>query len=118
MLLWGDITTQRLVSDITDVLTDPKYAKAAKKRSAIMKDREEEPAAKGAFWIEYAIRNHGAPHLRSAGRFLPWYQYYMLDVYVVIFVAFYLLFFIFKTSIVLMIKICGKIVPLLKEKKE
>jgi glucuronosyltransferase len=36
------------------------------------------------FWTEYVIRHKGAPHLRSAGADLPWYQYLLLDVQIVL----------------------------------
>jgi len=37
------------------------------------------------FWTEYVIRHKGAPLLRSATVGTPWYQYYLIDVLVVIF---------------------------------
>lgn len=32
------------------------------------------------WWIEYVVRNRGAPHLRPLGADLPLYQYLLLDV--------------------------------------
>jgi glucuronosyltransferase len=36
------------------------------------------------FWTEYVIRHKGAPHLRSAAVDLPWYQYLLLDIQIVL----------------------------------
>lgn len=45
-----------------------------------MKDSPLTALEKAVFWIEYAIRHDGAPHLRSAVQDLAWYEYYLLDV--------------------------------------
>lgn len=47
-----------------------------------MRDSPFTALEKAVFWIEYVIRYHGAPHLRSAVQDLAWYQYYLLDVIV------------------------------------
>lgn len=39
------------------------------------------------YWIEYVVRHNGAPHLRTAARSLMWYQYFLIDVIAVVFVA-------------------------------
>jgi glucuronosyltransferase len=36
------------------------------------------------FWTEYVIRHKGTPHMRSAVLDLAWYQYFLLDVIVVL----------------------------------
>jgi len=38
------------------------------------------------FWTEYVIRHNGAPHLKSQGLNLKWYQYFLLDVLAVMLV--------------------------------
>jgi len=37
------------------------------------------------YWVEYVIRHKGAPRLQSAAKQLAWYQYYLLDVILVLF---------------------------------
>lgn len=59
------------------------------------------PMDTAIYWTEYVIRHKGAPHLRSTAVGMPWYQYYLIDVFFVIFlfVAFIfvsLYFLIFK----------------------
>lgn len=49
-----------------------------------MKDRETNPLETAIYWTEYVIRHNGAKHLRVAGLNLPWYKYYLLDVFAVI----------------------------------
>ncbi|KAL1462226.1 hypothetical protein WDU94_014079 [Cyamophila willieti] len=36
------------------------------------------------FYIEYVVRHEGAPHLRTASVKLNWYQYFNLDVFLVL----------------------------------
>lgn len=37
------------------------------------------------YWVEYIIRHKGAPRLQSTAKQLAWYQYYLLDVILVLF---------------------------------
>ena len=53
--------------------------------SALMRDQMERPLDRAVYWIEYVIRHHGAPHLRTASRNLSLFQRGMLDVALVIF---------------------------------
>jgi hypothetical protein len=62
-----------------------------------MKDRPMKPIDSAVYWIEHVIRHKGAPHLRSAGLDLKWYQREMIDVIgflvfvaVVVFLVFYI----------------------------
>lgn len=36
------------------------------------------------YWVEYVIRHKGAPRLQSTAKQLAWYQYYLLDVILVL----------------------------------
>lgn len=55
-----------------------------KRLSQLFKDRPASALESAIYWIEYVIRHNGAPHLRTAGADLPWYQYYLVDVVAVI----------------------------------
>lgn len=55
-----------------------------------MRDRERKPIDTAVYWTEYVIRHRGAPHLRVAGLDLPWYKYYLLDVYLTLLVILWL----------------------------
>lgn len=56
----------------------------AKRRAKIMQDRPVAPIDLAVYWVNYVIRHGGAPHLQVAGKKLPYYKYYMLDVFAVI----------------------------------
>nr|QVG59855.1 UDP-glucuronosyltransferase [Nilaparvata lugens] len=79
--IYSDNITEQSVSwAIKQVLENPSYKEAAKRHSAIFRDNPIKQTDKAAYWIEYVLRHNGAPHLRSEGRNLPYYQYLLLDV--------------------------------------
>lgn len=61
------------------------------------------PLDTAIYWIEYVIRYNGAPHLRSAATELAWYQYYMLDIALILLSTLLLIFYIIKTFVKLVI---------------
>lgn len=62
-----------------------RYKQKAKELSEDFRDRPMSPLETAAYWTEYVIRHKGAPHLRSTAIRMPWYQYYLIDVLLVIF---------------------------------
>jgi hypothetical protein len=79
-----EITEEALIKKINQLLTNPKYLKNAKSRSDFFHDRLVSPLDTAIYWVEYVIRHRGAPHLRVAALDLSWYQYFLLDVIVVV----------------------------------
>ncbi|CAG9767914.1 unnamed protein product [Ceutorhynchus assimilis] len=67
---------------INEMLTNAKYTERARAISRIFHDRPMKPLKTAIYWIEYVIRHKGADHLKLAGRRLPWYKFYMVDVIV------------------------------------
>lgn len=63
------------------------YKQKAKELSEAFRDRPMSPLETAVYWTEYVIRHKGAPHLRSAAVGMPWYQYYLIDVILVIFLG-------------------------------
>lgn len=63
------------------------YKQKAEELSELFRDRPMSPLETAVYWTEYVIRHKGAPHLRSAAVGMPWYQYYLIDVLLVIFLA-------------------------------
>lgn len=55
------------------------YSENAKLRSKLLHDRPMKPIDAAMYWIEYVIRNKGAPHLKSVGLKVRWYQFLYLD---------------------------------------
>jgi len=70
---------------ITKVLTDHSYKENMKRISAIMKDSPQTAMERAIYWTEYVIRHRGAEHLKTADRHLNLFQYWMLDVFLVLF---------------------------------
>ncbi|XP_068619571.1 UDP-glucosyltransferase 2-like [Battus philenor] len=75
---------------IKEIIEDPRYAEKAKEYSYIYHDRLISPQKEVKQWVRHVIRTQGAPHLRSPGFLVPWYQKMYLDLAVVIIVALYL----------------------------
>ena len=61
-----------------------RYRENAQRLSRIFRDQPLTPMEQAVYWTEYVIRHKGAPHLRSAVLDLAWYQYFLLDVIVVL----------------------------------
>lgn len=59
-----------------------------------MQDTPVKPMDLAMFWIEYVLRNKGAPNLRSAALDLPFYKRWMLDI---VFFVITLAVILFKT---------------------
>ena len=104
-----DITEESFGSALNEILTNPKYEKAAKKVSRISKDRPMSPKETVVYWTEHVIRHQGADHLKSAARNLNYFEFYLFDVYATL-IGGFLIFSIVSIKIFLMIfmKVCGK----------
>ncbi|XP_044255719.1 UDP-glucosyltransferase 2-like [Tribolium madens] len=96
---YNDISKKTILEASKKLLEDPTYKKNAEQISKQFKDRPLSPLDTAIFWVEYVIRHNGAPQLRSAGADLPWYQYYLIDVVVIL--ASGLFIFILSTIYVL-----------------
>ncbi|XP_019754233.2 UDP-glucosyltransferase 2 [Dendroctonus ponderosae] len=81
ILPWQSINVASFGRMVAEVLGNPRYREAARRKSQLLRDREVAPLATAVYWIEYVLRHNGAPHLRVASLELAWYQYYLLDVY-------------------------------------
>jgi glucuronosyltransferase len=55
-----------------------------KELSAVIRNQPQSALDRAVYWTEYVIRHKGAPHLRSVAADLPWYQYLLLDVILVL----------------------------------
>ncbi|KAF5282234.1 hypothetical protein FQR65_LT14402 [Abscondita terminalis] len=79
-VFFNDLTEESFEKAITEVLSNPKYAENAKRKSKIMHDQPMKPLDTAMFWIEYVLRHNGAPHLKTSALDLCWFQMYSLDV--------------------------------------
>jgi UDP:flavonoid glycosyltransferase YjiC (YdhE family) len=87
MMDFESLTTEKLVSNIRQILTNPSYTANVKKASAILKDRPMTSRQTVAYWIEHVIK-YGHQHLRSHAMDLAWYEYFMVDVFVFLMATF------------------------------
>ncbi|PZC77372.1 hypothetical protein B5X24_HaOG200266 [Helicoverpa armigera] len=69
---------------VRKILTDKTYTNRAKELSALFHDREMPPGVALTHWVEFVVRNRGAPHLRSPAIAVPLYQKLYLDLGVVL----------------------------------
>lgn len=72
------------------------------------------PTETMVYWSEYVIRHKGAPHLRSAGLDLNYFQYHNLDAFVAIFAFIIAFYYVLKLTIS---KLCCRKSSLDKKKK-
>nr|CAH7722074.1 unnamed protein product [Callosobruchus chinensis] len=72
---------------LAEILNNPKYRDNARRLSHLIRDQPMKQMDEAIFWIEYAIRNNGSHHLRSSAVQLKWYQIYLIDVFVFVFVT-------------------------------
>ncbi|XP_060861408.1 UDP-glycosyltransferase UGT5-like [Metopolophium dirhodum] len=104
MMNYGDLNEDDIFIKITSMLTNHKYRQKAKELSEAFRDRPMPPLETAVYWTEYVIRHKGAPHLRSVAVGMPWYQYYLIDLLVIIFLSittifallYYLIFKVFS----------------------
>ncbi|CAG9834242.1 unnamed protein product [Diabrotica balteata] len=104
-----ELTEELLSSTIEEVISNKKYRDNVKTRSKIFHDRQVKPMNDAVYWIEYIVKHNGANHLRVNYLDMAWYQYYLVDVFVVVFsVIFIVLFLVKKTVCFILGKLCKK----------
>ncbi|XP_050677688.1 UDP-glucosyltransferase 2 [Leptidea sinapis] len=85
------LTSEKLYDAIKEVIDDPKYKTQVDKRQILLRDQKESPLERAIYWTEYVMRHKGAYHLQSPAKDLNFFQYYMLDVFLVAVVTFLLI---------------------------
>lgn len=93
MLEWKRMSEQDLHTAMLSVITDNRYRERARMLSNIHKDQPGHPVSRAVYWINYILRHHGAPHLHSSVYNISTYQYFLLDVVVVMATALLLIGF-------------------------
>ena len=99
---WVDLTEENLSEAIGKILTDSSYAEAAKNIGDLIMDQPLHPLENAVWWLEYLLRHPGNPKMKSITVNMPWYQYFLLDVLIVIFAA----LFVFVYLLVSCFKYC------------
>lgn len=91
-LAYEDLTQQNLDAVLAQLLSNVSYKEAAGKLSTLFNDRPMSPVDTAVYWVEYVHKHAGAPQLRSRAVDIIWFEYYMLDVAIVV-AAFVLMLF-------------------------
>ncbi|XP_022906342.2 UDP-glucosyltransferase 2 [Onthophagus taurus] len=78
------LTPDKLLKSIKKVIHDPKYKRQVKKMQKLFRDQKETPLQRAVYWTEYVLRHKGAEHLQSPARNLNFFQYYLIDVIMLI----------------------------------
>ncbi|XP_041075920.1 2-hydroxyacylsphingosine 1-beta-galactosyltransferase-like [Polyodon spathula] len=87
LLEWKKMTEEELYQSMIKVIQDSRYRQDAQLLSQIHKDQPDHPVSRTVYWINYILRHNGAKHLRSAVHSIPCYQYFLLDVALVMLVG-------------------------------
>ncbi|XP_072166487.1 UDP-glucuronosyltransferase 2C1-like [Diadema setosum] len=85
-----NLTTDSILSALREVLDNDKYAKNAKRVSAISRDRPMPPRERAAFWVEHVMK-HGGDHLRSSYKDLTLVESSLLDVFAFLTICLFLI---------------------------
>lgn len=78
---YAEISEKKLSNSIKMILNDPQFKINAQAISQRYRDQPLTPMELAVFWVEYVIRQKGAPHIRAAAMDLNWIQYHNLDVF-------------------------------------
>lgn len=82
----ADFTEEELLQNIHRVIDDPKYLTAAKHHSAILKDKQSGPGKRVSHLINHVLK-FGDAHLRTGAYELNIPQFFMMDLFAVIFLC-------------------------------
>ncbi|XP_017786764.1 PREDICTED: UDP-glucuronosyltransferase 2B9-like [Nicrophorus vespilloides] len=76
-----DLTKQKLIETVHKVMDDPSCKEKITNLANVALDKPMSALDTVVWWTEYVIRHKGAYHLRSPAIHMPYYKYFMLDVF-------------------------------------
>lgn len=79
MLDAATCSTEEFLEALMDILKNPTYRQNMQKLSNLHRDQPLHPLDKAVYWIEFVLRNKGAPHLRAEAYNMSEFSYYCLD---------------------------------------
>lgn len=94
-----------------------RYKRNCESAAKIFRDRPIKPLDEAVYWTEYVLRYNGAPQLRTKGSQLPWYQYYLIDVALVLLTASAIVLIIIYSLLMIVINLLFGKKPVKKHKK-
>lgn len=87
-----ELSSETLFDAITRIINNETFYENVKIKSDIFRTNQNSPLDTAVWWIEYVLKFNGAPHLQSSARNLPWFRYLSIDIALVIFSVFYILY--------------------------
>lgn len=91
-----ELSAESLYGAINRIINNGTFYENVQIKSQIFKANQNNPLDTAIWWIEYVLKFNGATHLQSSARNLPWYRYLSLDIALVLFGAFYIVYDIIK----------------------
>ncbi|XP_061384738.1 UDP-glucosyltransferase 2-like [Danaus plexippus] len=85
------LTTDQLSKAIETVISDESYRHNISKLRGLMHDQPEPPLNRTMWWIEYVLRHGGAKHLRSAGANMSYWEYFEMELILVILLGIFII---------------------------
>uniref|UniRef100_A0A9J8CGE8 UDP-glucuronosyltransferase n=1 Tax=Cyprinus carpio carpio TaxID=630221 RepID=A0A9J8CGE8_CYPCA len=80
---------------LKEVLHNTSYKENMQKLSKLHHDQPMKPLDRAVFWIEFVMRNRGAPHLRTQSFRMSWIEYHSIDVILTLTAALLIFAFLF-----------------------
>ena len=87
MIRWNDVDEKSLGDGISLMLEDKIYQDNVDKLRELVMDQPLHPLEMAVWWMEYLLRHPGNGDMRSPVHNLAWYQYFLLDVGLVLVVG-------------------------------
>ncbi|EDV93634.1 GH18169 [Drosophila grimshawi] len=84
-LVYEQLSAERLLAAIQQLIEDPKANDLVKAMSARYKDQPQLPLERAVYWVEHVTRHGGARYLRSASQDLNFVQYHNLDAILILY---------------------------------
>ena len=84
MLDWPTLDSTTFTAAINKAASDPEIAANMARAHTLFTDEKESPQERAVWAIEYVMRHKGAQFLKPSSVSLAWYQYHLLDVFLVI----------------------------------
>ncbi|XP_073687549.1 UDP glucuronosyltransferase 5 family, polypeptide A1 isoform X1 [Garra rufa] len=84
---------------LKEVLHNPSYKENMQRLSKLHHDQPIKPLDHAIFWIEYVMKNRGAPHLRTESYRMSWIEYHSIDVILTLIATVFIFAFLFVYAI-------------------
>ena len=81
---WTDLTEELLMRRLTEMMTTDDYQTEVDNIADLIMDQPLHPLERATWWLEYLLRHPGNVAMRNPVQHLAWYQYFLLDVLLVV----------------------------------